>query len=119
MNRAPWQACRLGPRGRPRRYSFSGIATRGEEAPGIEQRPATHRHFEHFKLRCGLTTVGEEHVLPAVFDYPRQALLYQPPLPAYDYRNADAYYGMVAAEIERFVIDQLRSIGRSFIPRRV
>ncbi|HMN31466.1 MAG TPA: ATP-dependent DNA helicase, partial [Caldilineaceae bacterium] len=64
---------------------------------------ATNGHFEHFKLRCGLATVGEEHVLPAVFDYPRQALLYQPPLPAYDYRNADAYYSVVAAEIERLL----------------
>jgi ATP-dependent DNA helicase DinG len=64
---------------------------------------ATNGHFEHFKARCGLASVGEEHVLPAVFDYPRQALLYQPPLPAYDYRNADAYYSSVAGEIERLL----------------
>jgi ATP-dependent DNA helicase DinG len=64
---------------------------------------ATNGHFEHFKVRCGLTSAGEEHVLPAVFDYPRQALLYQPPLPAYDYRNADAYYSAVAGEIERLL----------------
>jgi ATP-dependent DNA helicase DinG len=64
---------------------------------------ATNGHFEHFKARCGITAVGEERVLPAVFDYPRQALLYQPPLPAYDWRNADAYYSAVAAEIERLL----------------
>ncbi|PJF45289.1 MAG: hypothetical protein CUN48_19645, partial [Candidatus Thermofonsia Clade 3 bacterium] len=51
----------------------------------------------------GIREVGEELILPAVFDYPRQALLYQPALPAYDYRNADAYYDAVAAEIERLL----------------
>lgn len=64
---------------------------------------ATNGHFEHFKQRCGLQTVGEEKVLPAVFDYSKQALLYQPPLPAYDYRNADGYYTAIAAEIERLL----------------
>ncbi|MFN8491890.1 MAG: ATP-dependent DNA helicase [Caldilineaceae bacterium] len=64
---------------------------------------STNGHFEHFKQRCGLAKTGAERVLPAVFDYPRQALLYQPALPAYDYRNADAYYGAVAHEIERLL----------------
>jgi len=64
---------------------------------------ATNGHFQHFKQRCGLVEAGEEKVLPAVFDYPQQALLYQPPLPAYDYRNADGYYTAVAAEIERLL----------------
>ncbi|MEZ4734908.1 MAG: ATP-dependent DNA helicase [Caldilineaceae bacterium] len=64
---------------------------------------ATNGHFAHFKQRCGLQVVGEEQVLPAVFDYPTQALLYQPPLPAYDYRNADGYYSAIAAEIERLL----------------
>jgi ATP-dependent DNA helicase DinG len=64
---------------------------------------ATNGHFDHFKRRCGIFETGEEHVMPAVFDYPRQALLYQPPLPAYDYRNADAYYDGVAREIERLL----------------
>lgn len=64
---------------------------------------ATNGHFEHFKQRCGLSETGEEKVLPAVFDYPQQALLYQPPLPAYDYRNADGYYTAAAAEIERLL----------------
>jgi ATP-dependent DNA helicase DinG len=64
---------------------------------------ATNGHFEHFKQRCGLMAVGEAQSLPAVFDYPRQALLYQPALPAYDYRNADAYYNAVAKEIERLL----------------
>jgi ATP-dependent DNA helicase DinG len=64
---------------------------------------ATAGGFHHYKARCGIRSVGEELVLPAVFDYPRQALLYQPALPAYDYRNADAYYDAVAAEIERLL----------------
>ena len=42
-------------------------------------------------------------MLPPVFEYPRQALLYQPPLPAYDWRNADAYYDGVAVEIQRLL----------------
>ncbi len=64
---------------------------------------ATNGHFAHFKARCGIQTTGEERVLPTVFDYPQQALLYQPPLPAYDYRNADVYYDAVAAELERLL----------------
>ena len=64
---------------------------------------ATNGHFQHFKQRCGLSETGEEIVLPAVFNYPQQALLYQPPLPAYDYRNADGYYTAAAAEIERLL----------------
>ncbi len=64
---------------------------------------ATAGGFHHYKARCGIREVGEELILPAVFDYPRQALLYQPALPAYDYRNADAYYDAVAAEIERLL----------------
>ena len=64
---------------------------------------ATNGNFDHFKQRCGLLAVGEERVLPAAFDYSQQALLYQPPLPAYDYRNADGYYNAVATEVERLL----------------
>lgn len=64
---------------------------------------STNGHFTHFKQRCGLVQTSEERILPAVFDYPRQTLLYQPPLPAYDYRNADAYYSAVAHEMERLL----------------
>ena len=64
---------------------------------------ATKHHFEHFKQRCGILEVGEEQILPAVFDYSTQALLYQPPLPSYNYRNADVFYDAVAAEIERLL----------------
>lgn len=63
----------------------------------------TNGHFEHFKQRCGVGEVCEESVLPAVFDYPRQTLLYQPALPAYDWRAADTYYAAVAEEIERLL----------------
>src|SRR5690606_14444059 len=61
---------------------------------------ATDGHFEHFKARCGIQATSEEHVLPPVFDYPRQALLYQPALPAFDFRAPAAYYDAVAGEIE-------------------
>ena len=64
---------------------------------------ATNGNFDHFKTRCGLHQVGEEHVLPAVFDYPHQALLYQPPLPAFNYRNPEAFYRAVAQELKRLL----------------
>lgn len=64
---------------------------------------STDGHFEHFKRRCGVGSVYEERALPAVFDYPRQALLYQPQLPAYDWKAADEYYARAAQEIERLL----------------
>ncbi len=64
---------------------------------------ATDGRFVHFKARCGIVETGVERVLPPVFNYGAQALLYQPPLPAYDYKAADAYYNAVAAEIERLL----------------
>jgi ATP-dependent DNA helicase DinG len=64
---------------------------------------ATDGRFLHFKARCGIAAAGVERVLPPVFNYGEQALLYQPPLPAYDYKSADAYYNAVAAEIERLL----------------
>ena len=64
---------------------------------------ATDGHFAHFKARCGLEGECEEQVLPGVFDYPRQALIYQPALPAYDYHNAGAYYLSAAQEMERLL----------------
>ncbi len=64
---------------------------------------ATDGRFVHFKARCGIADTGVERVLPPVFNYQEQALLYQPPLPAYDYKAADAYYNAVAAEIERLL----------------
>jgi ATP-dependent DNA helicase DinG len=64
---------------------------------------ATGGHFQHYKARCGIRRVGEEQVLPAVFDYPRQALLYQPSLPPFDYRSPAPFYDAVAAELERLL----------------
>ncbi|MBV7338392.1 ATP-dependent DNA helicase [Chloroflexi bacterium TSY] len=64
---------------------------------------ATNKHFNHFKQRCGIAQSGEEHILPAVFDYPQQALLYQPALPAFNYRNPEPYYEAVGAELERLL----------------
>jgi ATP-dependent DNA helicase DinG len=64
---------------------------------------ATDGRFVHFKARCGIDETGVERVLPPVFNYQEQALLYQPALPAYDYKSADLYYNAVAAEIERLL----------------
>jgi len=64
---------------------------------------ATNGHFEHFKTRCGIGETGEEFVLPAIFDYPTQTLLYQPVLPAYNWRNADRFYSAVTDEIARLL----------------
>ena len=64
---------------------------------------ATNGAFVHFRARCGIEQTAEEHVLPTVFDYPKQALLYQPALPPFDYRASDAYYDAAAQEIERLV----------------
>ncbi len=64
---------------------------------------ATAGTFDHMKARCGITSECVEAVLPPVFDYPRQALLYQPALPAYDWKSTDAFYHAAAAEIERLL----------------
>ena len=64
---------------------------------------ATDGHFQHFKRRCGVPDPTIELVAPPVFDYPSQALLYQPSLPAYDWRNKEAYYDRVAEEIQRLL----------------
>jgi ATP-dependent DNA helicase DinG len=59
--------------------------------------------FAHLKARCGIETTGAELVAPPVFDYPSQALLYQPELPAFDWQNRDGYYAAVAEEIGRLI----------------
>ncbi len=59
--------------------------------------------FAHYRARCGIRAAGEERILPAVFDYPQQALLYQPALPAYNFRESASYYDAIAAEIERLL----------------
>ena len=64
---------------------------------------ATAGGFTHYRARCGIRSAGEERILSAVFDYPQQALLYQPALPAYNFREASSYYDAVAAEIERLL----------------
>ena len=64
---------------------------------------ATDGNFEHFKSRCGVFGVPLELIAGSVFDYPQQALLYQPALPAFDWRAKDPFYDAVAAEIERLL----------------
>ena len=64
---------------------------------------ATEGSFEHFKARCGVTGGPLELVASPVFDYSKQALLYQPALPAFDWRNKAPFYDAVAAEIERLL----------------
>jgi|GEM_PF-168283 len=64
---------------------------------------STKNNFDHFKIRCGVLNAAEEMVLPAVFDYPQQALLYQPNLPSFNYRAPEPYYEAVANEIGRLL----------------
>ncbi len=64
---------------------------------------STEESFELFKGRAGVTGVPLELIADPVFDYSNQALLYQPPLPAFDWRNKAPFYDAVAAEIERLL----------------
>ncbi len=60
----------------------------------------THNDFTHFKRQCGLPAEGvDESRLPHIFDYGRQALLFQPPMPRYDFRRPEIYYEAAAATI--------------------
>ena len=64
---------------------------------------ATDGNFDHFKSRCGVQGQPYELVAGAVFDYSQQALLYQPQLPAFDWREREQFYDGVAAELERLL----------------
>jgi ATP-dependent DNA helicase DinG len=64
---------------------------------------STAGSFVHFKARCGIETPCVERVLAPVFDYPKQALLYQPALPAFQYQNSSGYYDSVASELDRLL----------------
>lgn len=57
----------------------------------------TRGSFGHFTRQCGLG--AEEvrtHSLPHIFDYANNALIYQPPVPDFDYRNPEPYYQRTA-----------------------
>ena len=64
---------------------------------------ATNGNFEHLKRRCGIHETSEEQVMPEVFDYPHQALVYQPTLPPFNFRAPDVYYDHVSQEIGRLL----------------
>lgn len=64
---------------------------------------ATDGNFDHFKSRCGVKRQTHEFVAGQVFDYAQQAVLYQPQLPAFDWRERERFYDGVAAEIERLL----------------
>ncbi len=64
---------------------------------------STAGSFAHMRARCGIHGPTVERILPPVFDYPTQALLYQPALPAYQYGNANAFYQAAAQEVERLL----------------
>lgn len=59
--------------------------------------------FAHFKARCGIQGATVELVAPPVFDYPNQALLYQPALEAYRWDARSDYFAAAAGEIARLV----------------
>ncbi len=52
---------------------------------------ATNGSFDHFRSRCGVKGVPLELISGSVFNYSQQALLYQPALPAFDWRNKDPF----------------------------
>ena len=64
---------------------------------------STDGNFEHFKNRCGVQDQPLELIVDSFFDYPQQALLYQPALPAFNWRAQDPFYDAVGAEIERLL----------------
>ena len=64
---------------------------------------ATEGSFQHFKARCGVNGVPLELIAGPVFDYAEQALLYQPALPAFDWRDKAPFYDAVAEEIARLL----------------
>lgn len=64
---------------------------------------STDGSFEHFRSRCGVVGKPLELIADAVFHYAEQALLYQPQLPAFNWRDRDPFYDAVAAEIERLL----------------
>lgn len=59
--------------------------------------------FAYFKSRCGVVDEPIERIASTVFDYPKQTLLYQPALPAYNWRAKDHFYDAVAAETARLL----------------
>ncbi len=64
---------------------------------------ATDGSFDHFKSRCGVQRQPHELVAGPVFDYSQQAVLYQPQLPPFNWRERERFYDGVAAEIERLL----------------
>lgn len=64
---------------------------------------ATNGSFDHFRSRCGVSGAPLELISGTVFNYAQQALLYQPALPAFDWRNKDPFYDAVSAETVRLL----------------
>ena len=64
---------------------------------------ATDGNFEHFRSRCGVVGEPLDLIADAIFQYSEQALLYQPQLPAFNWRDRDPFFDAVAAEIERLL----------------
>lgn len=65
---------------------------------------ATQNSFRHFRRQIGLPAEQAiESQLPHVFDYARQALLYQPNMPRYDYQQPEAYYRAAAKKIRELL----------------
>ncbi|MBK7782803.1 MAG: ATP-dependent DNA helicase [Ardenticatenia bacterium] len=59
--------------------------------------------FRSVTTRLGIARPPLELVTETVFDYPAQALLYQPALPEFRWDQREVYYDAVAAEIERLL----------------
>ncbi len=59
--------------------------------------------FDLFVSRCGVPDRPIELIGAPVFDYPNQALIYLPRLPAYDWENREVYFEAVAQETSRLL----------------
>jgi ATP-dependent DNA helicase DinG len=67
---------------------------------------ATGGNFDLFKSRCGLDTQPQapgELIGSQVFDFDKQALLYLPQMPTYDWQERERYFDAVADETRRLL----------------
>lgn len=68
-------------------------------------------NYNLFKSRCGIQNEPLELIGEPVFDFAKQATIYLPQLPTYDWQNRDKYFDGVAEETRRLLET---SRGRAF-----
>ncbi len=60
-------------------------------------------NFDLFRTRCGVPGNALELIGAPVFDFPHQAMIYLPQLPAFDWQNREKYFETVAGETVRLL----------------